>query len=64
MTGFVFLNSSITVDDNGSHGYQRCLLLGRKAMTNLDNTFKSKDITADQGPSSKSCVFSNNNVEV
>ena len=37
--------SKITADSDGSHEIKRCLLLGRKAMINLDNTLKSKDIT-------------------
>ena len=43
MTDFIFLGSKITVDDNCSHGIKRCLLLGRKAMTNLDSILKSRD---------------------
>ena len=42
---FFFLISKITVDGDCSHESKRCLLLGRKAMTNLDSIFKSKDIT-------------------
>ena len=38
-------DSKITVDDDCSHEIKRCLLLGRKVMTNLDSTFKSRDIT-------------------
>ena len=44
VTGFIFLGSKITVDGDFSHEI-RCLLLGRKAMTNLDSIIKSKDIT-------------------
>ena len=40
-----FLGSKITADGDCSHEIKRCLLLGRKAMTNLDNIFKSRDIT-------------------
>ena len=40
-----FLGSKITADDNCSHEIKRCLLLGRKAMTNLDGVWKSRDIT-------------------
>ena len=40
-----FLGSKITVDGNCSHEIKRCLLLGRKAMTNLDSILKSRDIT-------------------
>ena len=42
---FVFLGSKITVDSDCSHEIKRCLLLGRKAMTNLDSVLKSRDIT-------------------
>ena len=42
---FIFLGSKITADDDCSHEIQRCLLLGRKAMTNLDSILKSRDIT-------------------
>ena len=41
---FLFLLSKVTADDDSSHEIQRHLLLGRKAMTNLDNVFKSRDI--------------------
>ena len=43
--GFIFLGSKITVDGDCSHDIKRCLLLGRKALTNLDNVLKSRDIT-------------------
>ena len=42
---FIFLDSKITVDRECSHEIQKCLLLGRKAMTNLDSILKSRDIT-------------------
>ena len=42
---FVFMGSRITADGDCSHEIKRCLLLGRKVMTNLDSIFKSKDIT-------------------
>ena len=42
---FIFLGSKITVDGDCSHEIERRLLLGRKAMTNLDSVFKSRDIT-------------------
>ena len=45
VTDFTFLGSTITADGDSSHGIQRCLLLGRKAMTNLDSILKSRDIT-------------------
>ena len=45
VTDFVFLVSKITVDGDCSHEIKRCLLLGRRAMTNLDNILKSRDIT-------------------
>ena len=45
LTGFIFLGSKITVDSDCSHEIKRRLLLGRKAMTNLDSIFKSRDNT-------------------
>ena len=42
---FIFLGFKITADCDGSHEIKRCLLLGRKIMTNLDNILKSRDIT-------------------
>ena len=44
VTDFIFLGSKITADGDCSHEIKRCLLLGRKAMTNLDSIFKSRDI--------------------
>ena len=45
VTDFIFLGSKTTADDDCSHEIKRHLLLGRKAMTNLDSTLKSKNIT-------------------
>ena len=45
VTNFIFLGSKITADGDCSHGIKRCLLLGRKVMTNLDSILKSRDIT-------------------
>ena len=45
VTGFILGGSKITADSDCSHGIKRCLLLGRKAMTNLDSILKSRDIT-------------------
>ena len=45
VTDFVFLGSKITVDSDCSHEIKRCLLLGRKAMTNLDSMLQSRGIT-------------------
>ena len=42
---FIFLGSKITADGDCSHEIKRCLLLGRKAVTNLNSALKSKDIT-------------------
>ena len=42
---FIFLGSKITADGDGSHEIKRCLLFGRKGMTNPDSIFKSRDIT-------------------
>ena len=45
VTDFIFLGSETTTDGDCSHEIKRCLLLGRKAMTNLDSILKSRDIT-------------------
>ena len=45
MRDFILGGSKITVDGDCSHGIKRCLLFGRKAMTNLDSIFKSRDVT-------------------
>ena len=45
VTDFIFLHSKITADGDCSHEIKRLLFLGRKAMTNLDSTVKSRDIT-------------------
>ena len=45
VTDFIFFSFKITADGDCSHEIKRCLLLGRKAMTNLDSVLKSRDIT-------------------
>ena len=45
VTDLIFLGSKITVDSDCSHKIKRCLLLGRKGMTNLDSIIKSREIT-------------------
>ena len=45
VSDFIFLGSKISADSDCSHEIKRCLLLGRKVMTNLDSIFKSRDIT-------------------
>ena len=45
VSDFIFWGSTITADGDCSHEIKRCLLLGRKVMTNLDSIFKSRDIT-------------------
>ena len=45
VSDFIFLGSKITADGDCSHEIKRCLLLGRKVMTNIDSIFKSRDIT-------------------
>ena len=60
---FIFLGSKITAHGDCSHEIKRCLLLGRKAMTNLDSIFKKqRHYFADKGPSSQSYGFSSGNV--
>ena len=46
VSDFIFLGSKITADGDCSHEIKRCLLLGRKLMTNLDSILKSRDITS------------------
>ena len=46
VTDFIFLGSKITVDSDCSYEIKRCLLIGRKALTNLDSILKSRDITS------------------
>ena len=45
VTDFIFLGFKITLDNDCSHDIEKCLLLGRKAVTNLDSVLKSRDIT-------------------
>ena len=45
MTDFIFLGSKVTADGDCSHEIKRCLILGRKDVTNLDSVLKSRDIT-------------------
>ena len=60
---FIFLGSKITADRDCSHEIKRHLLHGRKAMTNLDSIFKSRDIPfANKGPSSQGYGFSSGHV--
>ena len=63
VTDFIFLVSKITVDTDCSHEIKRCLLLGRKVMTNIDSMLKSRDINfADKGPHRRSYGFSSSRV--
>ena len=63
VTDFIFLGSKITADVDCSHEIKRCLLLGRKAMPNLDSILQSRDRhLADKGPSSQSYGFSSSHV--
>ena len=48
VSDFIFLDSKITADGDCSHEIKRCLLLGRKVMTNLDSILKSRDISLSQ----------------
>ena len=63
VTDFTFLGSKITADGDCSHEIKRCLLLERKAMTNLDSILKSRDYYfANKAPSSQSYGFSSSHV--
>ena len=58
VTDFLFLGSKVTVDGGCSHEIRRRLLLGRKAMTNLDSVLKSRDVTLPtKGWTVKAMVF-------
>ena len=59
---FIFLGSEITADVDCSHEIKRRLLLGRKAVTNLDNILKSRHYLADKSLSSQSYDFSSSHV--
>ena len=62
LRNFIFLGSKTSADRDCSHEINRHLLLGRKAMTNLDSMFKSRDITLLTGLSSHSYGLSSNHV--
>ena len=63
VTEFIFMGSKITADGDCSHEIKRCLLFGRKAMTNLDGIFKKqRHHFAEKGLYSQSYVFSNSHV--
>ena len=65
VTDFIFLGFKITEDGDCSHEIKRCLLLGRKAMTNLDSVLKSKDITLlTEVPIVKAMVFQQSCMDV
>ena len=62
VTDFLFLSSKITADGDCSHEIKKHLLLGRKAMTNLESILQSRDITANKGLYSQSYGFSSSHV--
>ena len=62
VTDFIFLGSKITADGHCSHEIKRHLLLGRKAMTNLECVKKQRHYFVDKGPSSQSYGFSSSHV--
>ena len=62
VSDFIFGGSKITGDGDCSHEIKRCLLLGRKVMTNLDNIKKQRHYFANQGPSGQGCGFSSGHV--
>ena len=64
VTDFIFLGSKITADGDCSHEIKRHLLLGRKAMTNLDSILKSRHHFSDKGSSSQSYDFSSSHVRI
>ena len=58
VTDFIFLGSKITADGDCSHEIKRCLVLGRKVMTNIHSILKSRHYFADKGPHSQGYCFS------
>ena len=64
MTDFILLGSKITVDSDCSHEIKRHLLLGKKAMTNIDGVLKSRHYFAQKGPYSQSYGFSSSHVQM
>ena len=63
VTDFIFLGFKITADGDCSHEMKRCLLVGRKAVTDLKSVLKSRDITLlTKGPSSQGYGFSSSHV--
>ena len=62
VTDIILLGSKITADGDCSHEIKRCLLLGRKAMANLDSIFKSSNILVNKYPHSQSYGFSSSHV--
>ena len=62
VTDFIFLGSEIIADGDCNHEIKRCLLLGRKAMTNLDSILKKSHYFASRGPSFQSYGFSSGHV--
>ena len=62
VSDFIFLGSKVTADGDCSHEIKRCLLLGRKVMTNLDSILKSTELLCPQSPSSQGYVFSSSHV--
>ena len=62
VSDFIFWGSKITADGDCSHEIKRCLLFGRKAMTNLDSILKNRHYFANKGPSSQGYGFSSGHV--
>ena len=57
VTGFLFLGAKITTDGDQSHDFRKCLLFGRKTMTDLDNILKNRDITLPTNVNIVKAVF-------
>ena len=65
VTDFIFLGSKITVDGDCNHEIKRCLLFGRKAVTNLDIILKKqRHHFTNKGPSSQSYGFSSSRIQI
>ena len=64
VTDFLFLGSKITTDDDCSHEIRRRLLLGRKAMTNLDSMLKQRHYSANKGPYGEGCGLPSGHIQL
>ena len=64
VTDFLFLGSKITADSDYSHEIRRLLLLGKKAMTNLDSMLKQRHYSANKGPYGEGCGLPSGHIQL